>query len=88
MTDHTDPLKSMGLYSTEYSTDDYVSTIEDTGAQPRKIEPREYKKENIFRIYISNTSINGALLNELKETILEHGDSITEFLGGKFDDEA
>lgn len=70
-----------------YSTGDSVSTNKDGDMQPRKIRPKEYKKDNIFRIYVSNTSFFSAILNELKETILEYGDSITEFLGGKFDEE-
>ena len=85
MKDHIDPLKSEGLYATE---DEYIPISEDMDMQSIKIEPRKYKKDNIFRVYVSNTSIHSELKNKIKEIILEQGDSIIEFLGDKFDEKA
>ena len=85
---HIDPLKSVNLYSAYSTEDDYISISEDIDVQSMKIEPREYKKSNIFRVYVSSPSIDSVLKNKIKEIILEQGDSIIEFLGDKLDEKA
>lgn len=71
------------IRKTNVTMDD--NTVKDdnvtSGKINEKVVPRKYKRENVYRVFLSYIAGKDKCLDKLRELIIEEGDVVSEYLG-------